>query len=190
MRTWNGPAGGTGPSARGLPGDRVLSGRFYLGSEAEIWRTDPTTLRDVLLDRAAVQDRLQDCPALERVWILSLLGRDQEAVAEGRRLLAESSDRFRPLLVLAQAYLRQYQWHQAALLQEEALRVANTRAREALVRHHIGRHFFEEARYRDAAAEFQWAADLYKTSGRDRLADASREAMKRAMELQDRVKDF
>jgi len=161
-----------------------------LGSEAEIWRTDPNTLRDVLLDRAAVEDRLQECPALERVWILSLLGRDQEAVADGRRLLSESSDRFRPLLVLAQAYLRQYQWHQAAILQEEALRLAHTRAREALVRHQIGRRLFEEARYRDAAAEFQWAADLYKTSGRGRLANVSREAMKRAIELEDRITAF
>lgn len=154
-----------------------------MGSEAEIWRTDPATLRDVLLDRAAVEGRLQECPALERVWILSLLGRDQEAVATGRRLLAESPDRFRPLLVLAQAYQRKYQWHQAAQLHEEALRLAHTRAREALVRHQIGRRLFDEARYRDAAAEFQWATDLYRTTGRKRLADISREAMKRALEL-------
>lgn len=161
-----------------------------MGTEAELWRTDPATLRDVLLDRAAVEDRLRECPALERVWILSLLGRDEEAVAAGRRLLSESSDRLRPLLVLAHAYLRQYQWHQAAQLQEEALRLAHTRGREALVRHHIGRRLFDEARYRDAAAEFQWAADLYQTTGKDRLAEVSREAMKRAKELESRPTDF
>lgn len=140
-------------------------------------------MRDVLLDPGAVEDRLQECPALERVWILSLLGRDEEAIAAGRRLLAESRDRFRPLLVLAQAHQRQYQWHEAAQLHEKALRLARTLAREALVRHQIGRRLFDEARYRDAAAEFQWAEDLYRTSGRDRLAEVSREAMKRAREL-------
>lgn len=152
-------------------------------SKARIWRTDPATLRNVLLDPGAVEDRLQECPPLERVWILTLLGRDEEALAAGRRLLAESPDRFRPLLVLAQAHQRQYQWHEAAHLHEEALRLARTRAREALVRHQIGRRLFDEARYRDAAAEFQWAADLYRTSGRDRLAEVSRAAMKRAREL-------
>lgn len=152
-------------------------------SKAKIWRTDPATMRDVLLDHGAAEDRLRECSALERVWILSLLGRDEEAAAAGRRLLAESRARFRPLLVLALAYQRQYQWHEAARLQEEALRLARTRVREALVRHQIGRRLFDEARYRDAAAEFQWAGDLYRTSGRDRLAEASREAMKRAREL-------
>lgn len=161
-----------------------------MGSEAEIWRTDPDTLRDVLLDPAAVEARLQECPALERVWILSLLGRDQEAITFGHRLLSESQDRFRPLLVLAQAYLRQYRWHQASQLQEEALRLAHTRPREALVRHQIGRRLFDEARYRDAAAEFQWAADLYKTTGRHRLAEASRKAMKRATELEGHNREF
>lgn len=154
-----------------------------MGSEAEIWRTDPGTLRDVPLDRAAVEDRLEGSPALERVWILSLLGRDKEAVAAGRVLLADSQDRFRPLLVLAHAYQRQYRWHKAAKLQEEALRLADTPVREALVRHQIGRRLFDEARYRDAAAEFEWACDLYRTSGRDRLSKVSRQAMKRAQEI-------
>jgi tetratricopeptide (TPR) repeat protein len=158
-----------------------------VGSEAEIWRTDPGTLRDVPLDRAAVEDRLEGCPALERVWILSLLGRDEEAVAEGRVLLADSRDRFRPLLVLAHAYQRQYRWHKAGKLQEEALRLADTPVREALVRHQIGRRLFDEARYRDAAAEFEWAHDLYRTSGRDKLANVSLQAMQRAREVHGRT---
>ena len=154
-----------------------------MDSEADTWRIDPGTLRDVPLDSAAFEDRLEGCPAVERVWILSLLGRDEEAVAEGRVLLADSHDRFRPLLVLAHAYQRQYRWHKAAKLQEEALRLADTPAREALVRHQIGRRLFDEARYRDAAAEFEWASDLYRSSGRDRLAAVSRQAMTRAREI-------
>jgi tetratricopeptide (TPR) repeat protein len=154
-----------------------------VGSGAEIWRTDPATLRDVVLDPGPMEDRLGGCPPLERVWLLSLLGRNQEALDEGRTLLAEWRDRFKPLLVLAQVYQRQYQWHEAARLQEEALRLAATRTREAMARHQIGRRLFHEARYRDAAAEFEWACDLYRVSGRHHMAEVSWQAMQRAREL-------
>jgi hypothetical protein len=150
----------------------------------DIWMMDPATLRDVVLDRDAMEARLGDCMALERVWILSLLGREEESLTEGLALLAASRDRLRPLLVLAQTYQRRYQWHQAARLHEEALRLVRTPATEALVRHQIGRLLFDEARYRDAAAEFEWAHDLYRTAGRDRLARLSRRCMNRARQVQ------
>lgn len=150
----------------------------------DIWRTDPATLQDVILDRSAVEARLGECPPLERVWILSLLGRHEEALDEGHKLLDSSLDRFKPLLVLAHAYHGQYRWADAAALQEQALRMAHTRTREALVRHHLGRRLFDEARYRDAEAEFQWASDLYRTGGRARLAEASRKAALRSRQMQ------
>ncbi|MCP8998134.1 hypothetical protein NFC73_00060 [Pseudarthrobacter sp. RMG13] len=137
----------------------------------------------MVLDAEVMQGRLEDCPALERVWILSLLGRTEESIQEGHALLASASGRFRPLLVLAQAYQRQYRWHEAARLQEEALRLAHTRAREALVRHQIGRRLFDEARYQEAAAEFEWAHDLYRTMGRTSLANVSLQALGRAREV-------
>ncbi|APX04641.1 hypothetical protein [Arthrobacter sp. QXT-31] len=149
----------------------------------DIWRTDPATLRDVILDRDAVEARLGDCPTLERVWILSLLDRHEEALDEGHRLLESSGDRFKPLLVLAHAYQRRYRWADATRLQEEALRLAATGTREALVRHHIARRLFDEARYRDAAAEFDWASDLYRAAGRIRLAEVSRQAALRSREV-------
>lgn len=150
---------------------------------AEIWRVDPVTMRDVVVNRKALEDELEDCSLLERVWILALLDRVDEALAEGRILLAESTDRFRPLLVVAQIYQRTYQWYEAAGLQEEALRLARTRPREALTRHHIGRRLFDEARYRDAAAEFEWASDLYRAAGQDQLSEFSRQAMERARQV-------
>jgi tetratricopeptide (TPR) repeat protein len=154
-----------------------------VGPEGQIWRTDPSTLRDVVLDRAAMTARLGEYPSLERVWALSLLERGQQAVAEGRALLTASTDRFRPLLVLAHAYQRQYRWHEAARLQEEALRMAGSPAREALVRYEIGRRFFDEALYRDAAAELEWAYDLYRTAGRVRLARVCLQGLQRAREV-------
>jgi hypothetical protein len=149
------------------------------GQEAEIWRTDHRTLRDVVVDRAAMKARLGEYPSVERVWALSLLGRSEQAVVEGQLLLAGSRDRFRPLLVLAHAWWYQCHWQEAALLQEEALRMARFPAREALVRYEIGRRFFDEGRYRDAAAEFAWASDLYRAAGHERLARVCRQALER-----------
>jgi tetratricopeptide (TPR) repeat protein len=160
------------------------------GTKEEFWVMDPVTLRDVVLDADAMKARLGDCTALERVWILSLLGREEEALTEGLALLTASRERLRPLLVLAQTYQRRYQWHHAARLHEEALRLARTPATEALVRHQIGRRLFDEARYRDAAAEFEWAHDLYRTSGRDRLAELSRNCMNRAREVQGQTRNL
>lgn len=149
-----------------------------------LWRTDPATLRDVVLDRAAVESRLGQCPDQERVWILCLLDRTREAIDEGRELLASSKDRLRPLLLLAQAHQREYNWHEAARLQEEALRHAGTRAREALVRREIGHRLFHETRYREAAAEFEWARDLYRATGqREHHVEACQQALDRAREL-------
>ena len=95
-------------------------------------------------------------------------------------LLAGSGDRFRPLLVLAHAYWYQCRWQDGALLQEEALQLARFPAREALVRYEIGRRFFDERRYLDAAAEFDWASDLYRAAGHERLARVCRQALERA----------
>jgi hypothetical protein len=159
------------------------SGGRSSAPQAEIWRTDPLTLRDVVVDRGAMKARLGEYPSLERVWALSLLGRDQQSVAEGRALLAGSADRFRPLLVLAHACQSSHRWHEAALLQEEALRLAWSPAREALVRYEIGVRFFDEALYRDAAAELEWAYDLYRTAGRERLARVCRRALERARDV-------
>jgi hypothetical protein len=166
-----------------MPSGVFGKGGRSVDPDGEIWRTDPSTLRDVVVDRAAMKARLGEYPSLERVWALSLLDRGQQSVAEGRALLAGSTDRFRPLLMLAHAYQRQYRWHEAALLQEEALRLVRSPAMEALARYEIGRRFFDEALYRDAAAEFEWAYDLYRTAGRQRLAKVCRQALQRAREV-------
>jgi tetratricopeptide (TPR) repeat protein len=148
------------------------------------WRTDPATLRDVAVDPEALEDALASgCNPIDRVRFLTLLNREDEALQEGFALLRNTSDRSELLLVLAQAFQHKYRWYEAAQLQEEALQRASTRVEEALVRHNIGRRLFDEARYRDAAAEFQWAADLYRVSGRQQLAEQSRQAMQRSYQV-------
>lgn len=148
-----------------------------------IWVVDPATLRDVVVDRDAMEARLDDCSDLERVWVLSLLGRGEEAVTEARKVLADSQDPFRALLVLAYAYQRLYRWQDAARIQERALRLARTKFCEAQVRHQIGRRLFDEGLHLAAAAEFDWAAALYQAAGRPRAALASAAARDRARKV-------
>lgn len=169
------------PAAPESPGSPVSSAADQQG---DIWRTDPVTLRDVVLDREVMEARLGQSPTMERVWILCMLGRTGEAITEGQELLASSRDRLRPLLVLAQAFQRKYLLYEAALLHEEALQLAGTRSREAMVRRQIGGRLFEEARYRDAASEFEWARDLYRSAGnREHLAQKCQAALDRAREM-------
>lgn len=151
---------------------------------SEAWHTDPAMLRDVAFDREALKSALaNDATLLDRVRYLALLNRGSEALREGLRLLDESPDRAELLLVLAQVFHRQHRWHEAAVLQEDALQLATTRLEEANVRHHIGCRLFNEARYRDAAAEFQWASDLFRTTGEHEQAERSRQAMEHSRQL-------
>ena len=113
-----------------------------------------------------------------------MLGRLNEAAREGEEILALASDRFRPLLVLAEVRQWQYRWHEAARLQEEALCSARTLSREAMVREQIGRRLFDEGRYRAAAAELEWARDLHRTNGAsDARILICEQALTRAREL-------
>ncbi len=162
----------------------VLWGHNTVEDTARLWRTDPATFRDVVIDREALEAALTSgCPPVERVRYLALLGREPEALEEGFRLLPDFTERRELLLVLAQVWQRQHRWHDAAVLHEKALRTVSTPAEEAHVRHHIARRLFDEARYRAAADEFQWAADLYRTTGHPGPAEYNRQAMRRALQV-------
>ena len=149
----------------------------------QLWRTDPATLRDYLIDSAEARARIAACPVPEKLRLLALLGHEEQALEEGLPLLEHAADPLELLLVLAGVLQRQYRWREAARLQERALRLAGSQEREANVRHHIGLRLFDEALYRDATAEFQWASDLFMASGNPDDATASLQAMRRARQL-------
>lgn len=146
----------------------------------EAWSAGPATLHGRLPDPEAIKNTLAgDVALLDRVRYLALLAPGGEALRDGLRLLEDSPGRAELLLLLAQVFHRQHHWHEAAVLQEEALQLATTRPEEATIRHQIGHRLFNEARYRDAAAEYQWASDLYRISGSHEFAERSRHAMER-----------
>lgn len=150
----------------------------------DIWCIDASTLREVVLDRNAMLLRLEEAPPLERVWMLAMLGRLEEASREGEDILEHAKNKYRPLLLLAYVRMRQFDWAHAACLQEGALQRTRGPVREAEVRHQIGRRLFEEGRLQDAAKEFQWAYDLLRVNGRPKdVVDMSRLAMERSYTL-------
>ena len=156
----------------------------------QLWRTDPATLRDYIVDTAAARARIAVCPVPEKLRLMALLGHEEQALEEGLPLLKASADPLEVLLVLAGILQHQYRWVEAARLQEQALRLAGSPGREANVRHHIGLRLFDEALYRDAAAEFDWASDLYRVSGNTDHAATSHRAMQRARQLAAAHKDY
>jgi tetratricopeptide (TPR) repeat protein len=130
-----------------------------------IWRIDPTSLREVLLDPEAALAQVHQGSPMERIWALRLLEHLEQAADEAEDLLQRADDPFGPLLLLAHIYQYQYRWADTTALQNEALRLSRTPAREATVHQHTGRRLLEEGRYQEAAGEFDWAVDLYRTTG-------------------------
>ncbi|MDR6508388.1 hypothetical protein [Arthrobacter oryzae] len=138
----------------------------------------------MVLDRNAVERAVSNgCPPLDHARFLALLNRETDALQEDFRLLADTPDRMEPLLVLAQVFQRSTAGMKLHSFRRRTFSWPQTRTEEANVRHHIGRRLFDEARYRGAAAEFQWASDLYRVSGQDQLEERSREARQRAREV-------
>ena len=149
-----------------------------------LWHIDHATLRDVCNDAVALEAELATAEPLERIWMLRLLGRLDEAREEGIAALRKSSDRFRPLLLLADVYRWLDSFDIAAPLQREALNLAVGTQREPVARQHIGKRLFDEGRYKEAAEQFRLALDMrIALSKPDSLVDSSRMALVRAQEL-------
>jgi hypothetical protein len=75
-----------------------------MAPDDDIWDMYPGALPSPVADRDSLAGRLRTCSALERVWILALLGRGTESVHEEQTLLAGSTNRLYPLLVLARVF--------------------------------------------------------------------------------------
>lgn len=92
----------------------------------------PGALPAPVADLNAMTGRLQTWSALERVWVLALLGRGTEAVEERHALLAGSTRRLFALLVLARVFQSRHRWEEAARVHEETVRQARTQSAKPL----------------------------------------------------------
>lgn len=149
-----------------------------------MWHFDPFTLREVVDDREAAMRQLSRAQGGDKVWLLRVLGRLDEARKVGEELLEAASDPYRPLLLLADVLRAQLDYDGARSLQERALLVCDgNRRREATARQHIGKRLFDEGRYAAAVEAFEAALALREADGDAELIASSTLALSRAREL-------
>lgn len=145
------------------------------------YRIDQETNRDVVDDVAAAQARLaylagrSDLAARgERVALLRVLGRLEEAEREGRAAYdlarRHGTPRQRVAAQIRLAHVVQYQrrWEQADAMLDEALAMArrlDDPLMEAFAHQHAGRNFADQDRYAEAVAAFRKALALREAHG-------------------------
>lgn len=132
------------------------------------WAIDASSLREVLTDRRLVEQALPSAEPIQRVFLLGLLGRAEQGLAEGRRLLEEpaiSADPWQLLLRLADLHCLLADFEAAEQCHRQAWRHALGRERQAASLHSIGVRQFEQGERDAAAASFQLALTLLSLFG-------------------------
>jgi len=132
------------------------------------WTTDPSSLREVLTDRRGVEQALAAAEPVQRLFLLGLLGRAEQGLAEGQRLLdglGARSDPWQLLLRLADLHCLCSDFAAAERCHQRAWRHALGRERQASTLHSIGVRQFEQGDRDAAAASFQLALTLLSLFG-------------------------
>lgn|GEM_PF-455228 len=127
------------------------------------WAIEASSLREVLTDRSRVERSLAAAGPLDRLFLLGLLGRADQGVAEGGRLLDEAaagSDPWQLLLRLADLHSLRSDFAAAERCHRQAWRHALGRERQAATLHSIGMRQFEQGDRDAAAASFCLALTL------------------------------
>ncbi|HEX4727813.1 MAG TPA: NTP transferase domain-containing protein [Jatrophihabitans sp.] len=124
------------------------------------WRLDPELLRPVLTDRRRVEAALVAAGPLDRLVLLPLLGRVEQALVEAEELLPTQSDPWQLLLRTADLHRWQYRLDRAAELQAAAWRVARSRDRQASTLHRMGELHYQACELDRAAGCFELALTM------------------------------
>ncbi len=132
------------------------------------WTSDPSSLREVLTDPRAVERELAGADGVHRLFLLGLLGRTEQGLAEGQQLLdalPAGADPWQLLLQLADLHCRCSQFTAAEQCHQRAWRHALGRERQADTLHSVGVRQFEQGDRDAAAASFQLALTLLSLFG-------------------------
>lgn len=124
------------------------------------WRLDPDLMRPVLTDRVRAEAALLAAGPLDRLVLLPLLGRVEQALAEAEELLPVQSDPWRLLLLTADLHRWQHRFDRAAELQANAWQQALSRDRQASTLHRIGLRHHQAGQLDEAAACFELALTM------------------------------
>ena len=129
--------------------------------ESSGWAIDPDTLNPIVLDPARVRTALDTAEPADRLLLLGVLGRLEEALAEAGRLLADPpADPWRLLLLTGDLHRWRHDPAQAAAYQERAWRYALTRSRQATTLEHVGKRCYDGGDLHTAAVHFELALTM------------------------------
>ena len=150
--------------------------------ESAGWQMDPIMLRPVLTDRRIVEATLAEANPADRLFLLPLLGRVDEAMDEARELLATEpvrEDPWRVLLLTAELHRWRHELDQAEQLQTAAWKCARSRTRQATTIHHVGKRWFQYGDDDQAAACFELALTMRRGFANPRAIQSSELALGR-----------
>jgi molybdopterin-guanine dinucleotide biosynthesis protein A len=132
------------------------------------WEVDPRTLRPAVTDHRLLERALEQALPIDRLLPLGLLGRSEQALVEGGRLLDDPAVRADPwqlLLTLADLHCLRADFPAAELCHRQAWRHALGRERQAGTLHSIGLRQLEQGDGDAAAASFELALTLLSLFG-------------------------
>jgi molybdopterin-guanine dinucleotide biosynthesis protein A len=124
------------------------------------WRLDPELMRPVLTDRQRVEAALLAAGPADRLILLPLLGRVDQALAEAEELLPTRSDPWQLLLLTADLHRWRHELDRAAELQAAAWHCALSRERQASTLHQIGQLRYQAGELDRAAGCFELALTM------------------------------
>jgi len=139
-------------------------------------------LRPVLTDRQIVEATLAEANPADRLFLLPLLGRVDEAMDEAQKLLASEQvrrDPLRVLLLTAELHRWRHELDQAEQLQIAAWQCARSRTRQATTIHHVGKRWFQYGDDDQAASCFELALTMRRGFANPRAIQSSELALDR-----------
>ncbi|MGI8664573.1 MAG: molybdenum cofactor guanylyltransferase [Jatrophihabitans sp.] len=150
--------------------------------EATGWRIDPLTLAPVLTDRRVAEDALALAAPTDRLFLLPLLGRHEQALTEAGRLLEDPevrADPWRVLLLSAELYRWRQDGAAVERLQALAWKHARSRSRQASTLQQVGLQCFHTGLDDRAAACFELALTMRRGFGDPQLIENTELALRR-----------
>ncbi|MEO9240688.1 MAG: NTP transferase domain-containing protein [Jatrophihabitantaceae bacterium] len=127
------------------------------------WRIDPGTLDPVLTDRRIVEAALASADPVDRLRLLPLLGRGDQALAEAGQLIEQPAvreDPWRVLLLTSDLHRWRHELDQAERLLTAAWKFARSRGRQASSLQRLGKCWFRFGDLDRAGACFELALTM------------------------------
>jgi len=127
------------------------------------WAIDPDTLNPIVLDRDRVAATLAEAGPVDRLLLLGVLGRIDEALEEAARLLADpavAADPWQVLLLTGDLHRWRYDVELAEHYQTRAWPHALTRNRQATTLEQVGRRWHDYGDRHRAAMHFELALTM------------------------------